>query len=131
MDMLLAALAACTAMDVQSIVAKKRQHIDAYVVRVTAEQRDEHPRVYTRIDVTHDVAGPDVSVEAIRRSIELSAAKYCPVSAMLSAGPAEIHHGYVVRQTGPEPWHAAGEVTVTGPGFTIGTYEISESFGPR
>jgi putative redox protein len=117
MDTVLAALAACTAMDVQAIAAKKRQRVEAYLVRVTAEQRDDHPRTYTRIDVTHDVAGRDLSVDAIRRAIQLSASKYCPVNAMLSAGPTEIHHHYVVRNVAPEPWHAAGEVAVTGPGL--------------
>jgi len=52
---------------------------------------------------------------AIRRAIELSATKYCPVNAMLSAGATEIHHGYRVRNTGPEPFEAEGEVVVTGP----------------
>src|SRR4029079_16217177 len=56
-DTVLAALAACTAMDVHAIATKKRQRVDEYVVRVTAEQRDEPPRIFTRIDVTHDVAG--------------------------------------------------------------------------
>ena len=52
---------------------------------------------------------------AVRRSIELSATKYCPVNAMLSAGATEIHHAYRVRGTGPTPFEAAGEVVVTGP----------------
>jgi putative redox protein len=117
MDTVLAALAACTAMDVHAIATKKRQRVDAYVVRVTAEQRDEHPRIYTRIDVTHDIGGHGLSVDAIRRSIEVSAARYCPVSAMLSAGETAIHHHYVVRNAEPDPWVASGEVIVTGPGF--------------
>jgi len=117
MDSILAALAACTAMDVHAIAMKKRLRIDDYRVHVTAEQRDEHPRVYSRIDVTHDVGGRGLSVDAIRRSIELSAAKYCPVSAMLSAGSTEIHHHYVIRNAEPLPWQEAGEVLVTGPGW--------------
>ena len=56
-----------------------------------------------------------VEVAAIRRSIELSALKYCPVSAMLSAGATEIHHRYIVRNTGPDPFESEGEAAVTGP----------------
>ena len=52
---------------------------------------------------------------AIRRAIELSATKYCPVNAMLSAGATEVHHRFVVRSTGPEPFADEGEVVVTGP----------------
>jgi putative redox protein len=114
-ETVLAALASCTAMDVISIAAKKRQAIDDYRVHATGSQRDEYPQVFTEIVVTHDVTGRDLSEAAIRRAIELSATKYCPVNAMLSAGATEVHHGYRVRNTGPEPFEAEGEVVVTGP----------------
>ena len=108
-------LGACTAMDVLSIATKKRQRISRYEVHVEGTQRDAYPQILTRIVVTHEVEGPAVDVAAIRRSIELSALKYCPVSAMLSAGATEIHHRYIVRNTGPEPFEAEGEAAVTGP----------------
>ena len=108
-------LGACSAMDVVSIAAKKRQQISSYRVHVEATQRDEYPQILTRISVTHEVEGPAVDVAAIRRSIELSATKYCPVSAMLSAGATEIHHRYRIRNTGREPFEAEGEAVVTGP----------------
>jgi putative redox protein len=108
-------LAACSAMDVISIAIKKRQEISAYRIHVEAVQRDEYPQVLTHATVTHEVEGPAVEEAAIRRAIELSATKYCPVSAMLSAGPTEIHHRYKVRNTGTEPFRAEGEVVVTGP----------------
>ncbi len=114
-EVVLAGLAACTAMDVVSIMNKKRQVYDAYAVRVVGEQRDEYPQVYTRIDLLHEVVGPGVDVAQVKRCIELSATRYCPVSAMLSAGATEIHHRYRVRRTGNEPAEEEGEVLVTGP----------------
>lgn len=108
-------LAACAAMDVVTIAAKKRQEISVYRVHVSAEQRDDYPQILTRIDLTHEVEGPAVEAAAIRRAIELSALKYCPVNAMLSAGGTEIHHRFVVRNTGPEPSETEDEVVVTGP----------------
>jgi putative redox protein len=108
-------LAACSAMDVISIALKKRQGIDRYAIHVRGEQREEYPQVLTRVDVTHEVIGPRVDEEAIRRCIELSATKYCPVNAMLSAGATEVHHRYVVHNTGAAPFQAEGEVIVTGP----------------
>ena len=108
-------LGACSAMDVISIAIKKRQQISRYAVRVEATQRDEYPQILTFVVVTHEVEGPAVEEAAIRRAIELSATKYCPVNAMLSAGATEIHHRYVVTNTGPEAFHADGEVVVTGP----------------
>jgi putative redox protein len=114
-ETLVVSLGACSAMDVVSIATKKRQQIDRYLVHVDGTQRDEYPQILTHIVVTHEVEGPMVDVAAVRRSIELSALKYCPVNAMLSAGATEVHHRYVVHNTGSEPFEAAGEAAVTGP----------------
>ena len=108
-------LGACSAMDVVSIATKKRQQVSLYRVHVDATQRDEYPQILTSVTVTHEVEGPVVEVAAIRRSIELSALKYCPVNAMLSAGATRIQHRYVIRNTGAEPFEAEGEAAVTGP----------------
>lgn len=107
------ALAGCTAMDVISILRKKRQVIERYEVRASGEQRDEPPAVFTRIDVVHDITGQDVDVTAVRRAIELSATRYCAVGATLSTGVTEIHHTYVIRNDEDEP--RTGEVCVLGP----------------
>ncbi len=107
------AVAACTAMDVISILRKKRQVVSGYTVNATGEQRDDvSPHIFTRIDVEHVVEGPAVETEAVRRSIELSAVRYCAVGGTLSTGDTEIHHTYLVRSGGTE---RAGEVVVTGP----------------
>jgi putative redox protein len=108
-------LAACTAMDVVSILAKKRQVWHTYRIAVEAQQRDEYPQVFTRVDITHIVEGTVVLEAAVRRAIELSAAKYCPVNAMISAGATEVHHHFRMRCTGAAPAEAEGEVLVTGP----------------
>ena len=112
-ETVLSSLAACSAMDVISIALKKRQGLDRYVVHARAEQRDEYPMIFTRVDLTHEVAGPAVDTDAIKRCIELSATKYCPVSAMLSSGATEIHHAYRIIRPG-QPVEE-GVVLVTGP----------------
>jgi putative redox protein len=108
------ALAACTAMDVISILRKKRQEVTRYEVRANGVQDDGHPNAFTRIDVVHVVDGPAVDTEALRRAIELSAAKYCSVGATLSSGITEIHHAYLVRDA--EGAEQTVEVLVLGPG---------------
>lgn len=114
-ESIVVSLAACTAMDVIGILDKQRQVIDSYTIEVKAEQRDEYPQILTRVDIVHVFEGTVVLERAVRRAIELSATKYCPVSAMLSAGETEIHHGFRMRCTGLEPKEAEGEVIVTGP----------------
>ena len=114
-ETVLAALGACTAMDVVSIAMKKRQAIDTYRVHVRGSQRDKYPQVLTEVTVTHEVVGRDVSEEAIRRCIELSATKYCPVNAMVSAGATVVHHRYRIVSSGASPYEAEAEVVATGP----------------
>jgi putative redox protein len=114
-ETIVVSLAACTGMDVYSIATKKRQRIARYQVHAEATQRDEYPQVLTHVTLVHEIEGVGIDEAAIRRAIELSALKYCPVSAMLSAGATEIHHRYRMRSTGPEPFEAEGEVVVTGP----------------
>jgi putative redox protein len=112
-ELLPAALAGCTAMDVISILRKKRQVVTRYVVEAVGRQRDEHPNAFTRIDLTHLVEGDDLDVEAVRRSIELSATKYCSVGATLSSGDVELHHAY--RVVGGDGRTREAEVVVLGP----------------
>lgn len=114
-ETVLSALGSCSAMDVVSIMEKKRQAVTAYEVHVAGSQRDEYPQVFTEIELVHDVTGTDLSEAAIRRAIELSATKYCPVNAMLSAGATVVHHRYVIHSAGAAPFEASGEVVATGP----------------
>jgi putative redox protein len=112
-ELLLVAQAGCTAMDVVSILRKKRQVVTRYEVQVMGEQRDDPPpHVFEQVRIVHVVEGT-IDVEALRRAIELSATKYCTVTANLASGVAEIHHAYVLRDAvGLEH---NGEVAITGP----------------
>jgi putative redox protein len=112
-EMVGAGLAACTAMDVISILRKKRQAVTRYEVRVSGVQQDDHPHAFTRFDVEHVVEGEAIDPEAVRRSIELSATRYCAVSATLASGAVEIRHAYLIRK--PDGAELSGEVLVTGP----------------
>lgn len=95
LEVFLFGLAACTAMDVVTVLEKKRQQFTGVEIEVSADQREEFPRIYTRIELTYVVAGTGVKPEAVARAIELSEAKYCSVRGML--GPqVEIVTGYRV-----------------------------------
>ena len=110
-EAMLAALAGCTAMDVAAILRKKRQRATSYEVAVSAESAEQHPKVFTTITVEHRVDG-DVDPEALRRSIELSSTRYCPVNAMLSTS-VTIEHWY--RLTDAQGATSEALVSVVGP----------------
>lgn len=110
-EAVLIGLAGCTGMDVADILAKKRQEPSAYQIAVDAETAADPPRVFTRIVIEHQVSGA-VDPEALRRSIELSATRYCPVSAMLSRS-VTVEHRYRLRQEGQPDRESL--VVITGP----------------
>jgi putative redox protein len=113
-ETLVAAMAACSGMDVVSIALKQRQGIDRYEIHVRAEQRDDpYPQVLTVAVVTHEVEGPGVDPEAIRRCIRLSAEKYCPVNAMIADGVTVVHHRMRLLRPDADPLEE--EVIVSGP----------------
>jgi len=110
-ELLLLALAGCTAMDVISILRKKRQPVERYEVSIGGEHRSGHPAVFERIEVEHIVDGL-VEPEALRRAIELSATRYCAVGSTLSSGVTQIRHRYRLLADGAL---LEAEVCTTGP----------------
>lgn len=86
LELMAVSLAGCTAMDVISILKKKRQEVTGFDVRVHTEQAQEHPHVFTSAVVTYLVSGHNIDEAAVRRAIELSATRYCPAQSMLSKG---------------------------------------------
>jgi putative redox protein len=100
MEMVALGLAACTGMDVISILRKKRQQVAQFEVRVNAPRSPEHPKVFTRALITYIVTGTNVDEAAVLRAIELSITKYCPVQVMLSqAFPMELHYEIYENET--------------------------------
>lgn len=80
-ELLLIALGSCTAVDVISILRKKRAQVTDYTVEVRGERRAEHPRAFTRMEVRHLLRGRKISEKAVAQAIELSETKYCSVAA--------------------------------------------------
>jgi putative redox protein len=83
MSLMLTSLGGCTAMDVISILRKKRQDVTAFEVQVEGVRADEHPKVWTEIWVKFIVTGHNVDPKAVDRAIELSRDKYCGAAATL------------------------------------------------
>lgn len=110
-ELVLAGLAACTTVDVVSILRKKRQPVERYEVHAEADAADGVPAYFLHVIVEHRIYGP-VEAEAVRRAIELSSTRYCAVSHMLSRS-VEIEHRYVLERPGEAPTHAT--VAITGP----------------
>lgn len=83
-ELLLSALASCTAMDVVALLKKHKQRLDRFAVTVDAPLTEGgHPKRFLRADLTFDVHG-DVDPTVLLSSVEASQTVFCGVSAMLS-----------------------------------------------
>ncbi len=96
MEILLAALGACTATDVVLILEKKRQKLTSLSVDVSGERAPSSPSVWTKIEVLYRLKG-ELDEKAVRDAIELSQKKYCSVSIMLSKTAAITHRYEILR----------------------------------
>ncbi|NLG97847.1 MAG: OsmC family protein [Chloroflexi bacterium] len=84
LELLLVGLAGCTAMDVISILQKKRQEVTGFEVSVEADRVADHPRVFSHVTVEYRVTGKNLDRAAVERAVELSETKYCSASAMIA-----------------------------------------------
>uniref|UniRef100_A0A7C2K2F6 OsmC family peroxiredoxin n=1 Tax=candidate division WOR-3 bacterium TaxID=2052148 RepID=A0A7C2K2F6_UNCW3 len=96
MELLLVALAGCTAMDVISILKKMRENVREFSVEVEGERAPEHPKYYTKIHIKYIFKGENLKEENLLKAIQLSQNKYCSVSANLK-GKSEITFSYEVK----------------------------------
>lgn len=83
MEMILMGLGGCTAMDVISILSKKRQQVTSFDIQLHGDRSQEHPKVFTNITIEYIVKGKDLDPDSVARAVELSENKYCPGMAML------------------------------------------------
>ena len=95
-EMLLMALGGCTAMDVISILSKKRLEVKEFQVEVEGIRRETHPKVFTYIKVHYRFKG-NLPQKAVEQAIKLSMEKYCSVSAMLKA-TAKVEWDYTIEE---------------------------------
>jgi putative redox protein len=82
-------------LDVIAMLRKMREDVTQYDVVVTGPRAETHPRIFESLYVLHVVRGRNLSVQNVRRAVELSATKYCPVSAMLSRA-IPVRHQYEI-----------------------------------
>lgn len=95
-ELLLLGLAGCTASDVVSILKKKRLNLEDFEINISAEVSNEHPQVFTSIQLEYVIYG-NIQCSDVERAIELSQTKYCSVTAMLEKA-VPITHSYRIEK---------------------------------
>ncbi len=95
-QLLLSALAGCAAVDIVSMVKKRRKTFVDLKSETTGERRDEHPRGFTKIHMKYIITSPDLTQEEADRIVDLATTKYCSVAASVSAE--QTHEAVIVRE---------------------------------
>ncbi|TDA66856.1 MAG: OsmC family peroxiredoxin [Chloroflexi bacterium] len=88
-ELLLVALASCTAVDVVEILHKKRIVLTGLEISATGEQQADPPWTFRKIHLVYRVRGKGLTVEAAEMAVRLSEEKYCSVASTVR-GVAEI-----------------------------------------
>ncbi|MGC6417527.1 MAG: OsmC family protein [Bradymonadia bacterium] len=83
MEMVLAGLGGCTAMDVMTTLRKQRQDVTDCRITLHAERADAVPAVFTEVKIHYHVYGHTLRRAAVERAVSLSMETYCSVSRML------------------------------------------------
>jgi putative redox protein len=98
-QMLLMALAGCSAFDIVSILKKQRQQIDDFNIEVEGEQEDlkDAAKVFTDIKVYFHLKGT-IEPEKAKRAVELSMEKYCSVEKTLRLAGAKIKYSLSINE---------------------------------
>lgn len=79
-ELMLAALAGCSGMDVVSILKKMRVEFTGLNIRVEANVTEDHPKHYDKMHVIYEFTGPDLQMDQLKKAVELSQDRYCGVS---------------------------------------------------
>ena len=99
MEILLAGVAGCTAVDVVLILQKQRQKVTGVEVEATGTRAADHPKVYTDVELVFTIRGEDVDPQAVERAISLSEEKYCSASQMFLQSGATMRSTYRIESS--------------------------------
>lgn len=97
MQILLAALGSCSAMDIVSILKKQRQELEALTISIDGErEQGKEPSVWETLDMQFTMNGHLDPAKAWRAA-ELSVNKYCSVAETLRRAGATITWSVIVN----------------------------------
>lgn len=100
MELVAMGLAGCTAMDIISILKKKRQEVTDFEVKVHTKSAETYPHVWNWVQIEYIVTGHNVNPEALERAMKLSKEKYCPAQNMLDKA-VDIETTYTIIEAQP------------------------------
>jgi putative redox protein len=100
-DGLMSALAACTAVDVVDILAKRRTPLQALAIDVVGTRADSVPARIVSAALTYHITGDGIERVHAERAIELAISKYCSVRETLDPALPVNYTAVINGEIGP------------------------------
>ncbi|MCE9645162.1 MAG: OsmC family protein [Chloroflexi bacterium] len=113
-DLLLLAVASCSAVDVVEILNKKRMDLTCLEISSSGEQDQDPPWTFRKIYLHYKIGGKNLTEKAVAQAIHLSEEKYCSVAATVRATAEIITDFEIFGEAGPEPIHETIDRVLTG-----------------
>lgn len=98
MEIMLQSLAACSSMDIVSIIRKKRKTVDEFDVEIDGEKRDKHPKVFVKVHIKYILTSSDAEQEDLQRAADLSQSTYCGVAEMFRTSGCDLSYECILKR---------------------------------
>ncbi len=96
-ELLLSAVVACAAVDIVSMIKKRRKKLNDIKGTAKGIRREEHPRKFTSISVHYEIYSPDLTDEEADRIVKLAVENYCSVASTVNESTDLSHSFEIIR----------------------------------
>ena len=84
-ELMLASIAGCAAVDIVSILRKKRKTIDDLIIESSGDRKDTPPRGLTKVYSHYTLVSPDTSLQTFEKVAKMATNKYCSAADSVKA----------------------------------------------
>ena len=97
MELLLSGIIACAAVDIVSMIKKRRKILNDISGKASGQRRMSAPRSFTEIHIHYQINSPDLTNHEAEKIISLAINKYCSVASSIK-NDIHLSHGFEIKR---------------------------------
>tara|TARA_A100001015_G_scaffold315699_1_gene428124 strand:- start:1797 stop:2210 length:414 start_codon:yes stop_codon:yes gene_type:complete len=97
MELLLSGIIACAAVDIVSMIKKRRKILNDISGKASGQRRISAPRSFTEIHIHYQINSPDLTNHEAEKIISLAINKYCSVASSIK-NDIHLSHGFEIKR---------------------------------
>ena len=97
MELLLSGIIACAAVDIVSMIKKRRKILNDISGKARGQRRAIAPRSFTEIKIHYEINSPDLTDHEAEKIISLAVNKYCSVASSIS-NDINLSYGFEINR---------------------------------